>query len=244
MAQLTGKVALISGSARGQGAREAQLFVAEGARVMVSDVLEDEGRAVAAALGEAGAFVRLDTTKEADWSVAVAATVERFGRLDILVNNAGIAPNGTIESTTLDAYLQVVMINQVGVFLGMKHAFPALKQQGGAIVNISSVAGLHGSPSAFGYGATKWAVRGMTKSAALDWAKFGIRVNSVHPSFVETQMIAEFLAGPQLQRLIDTTPLGRIAQVDDIAKVVLFLASDASGYCTGTEVVVDGGRMA
>ena len=244
MPQLAGKVALISGSARGQGACEAQLFVAEGARVMVSDVLEAEGARLAAELGAAGAFVPLDTTSEPAWNRAVAATLERFGRLDILINNAGIFTPGSIASTSLDDYLRIVNVNQVGVFLGMKAALPALKAQGGSVVNISSVAGLHGSPSAFAYGATKWAVRGMTKSAALEFAPFGIRVNSVHPGVVETAMVADLMDTDGMRKMIAETPLGRAGQVEDVAQLVLFLASEASAYCTGAEFVIDGGRIA
>lgn len=244
MAQLEGKVALISGSGRGQGAVEARLFVAEGARVMVTDVLETEGAGVAAELGGAGAFTRLDVTDESSWVRAVAATVARFGHLDILVNNAGILADGGIESTALADYLRVVMVNQVGVFLGMKAALPALRAQGGAIVNISSVAGLHGSATAFAYGATKWAVRGMTKSAAIEFAPFGIRVNSVHPTFLETPMTAGMMNSDSVERMLKSTPLGRILRVEEVAQLVLFLASDASSYCTGAEFLIDGGRMA
>jgi 3alpha(or 20beta)-hydroxysteroid dehydrogenase len=245
MPQLAGKVALISGSARGQGAVAARLFATEGARVMVTDVLEAEGRAVAAELGASGAFTALDCTSEPAWEVAVAETVKRFGRLDILVNNAGISLNGGVESTPLTDYLRLVMINQVGVFLGMKAALPALRVQGGAIVNISSVSGMHASPGAMAYGATKWAVRGMTKSAAREFAPYKIRVNSVHPSVIDTEMVTDQMRNsPWFQRVLDTTPLGRIGEAHEVANMVLFLASDASSYCTGAEFVIDGGRDA
>lgn len=244
MAQLSGKVALISGSGRGQGAAEARLFAAEGARVMVSDILEPEGRQVAAELGASGAFVPLDTTSEAAWQQAVAETLRAFGRLDILVNNAGIFTGGNVETTPLDAYLRVVMVNQVGVFLGMKAALPALKVQGGAIVNISSGAGKRGSPSAFGYGATKWAVRGMTRSAAREFAPYGIRVNCVVPSVVDTEMVAALMQGPQVGTLLADTPMGRVGNVDEVAQLVLFLVSDASSYSTGADFLIDGGRLA
>jgi len=244
MGQLDGKVALISGSARGQGAVEARLFVAEGARVMVSDVLEAAGARVAAELGDDAAFTRLDVTDQSSWERAVGATVDRFGRLDILVNNAGILAEGGIASTALADYLRVIMVNQVGVFLGMKAALPALRERGGSIVNISSVAALHGSAGAFAYGASKWAVRGMTKSAAIEFAKHGIRANSVHPSFLETDMTAAMMNTPAVEHMLETTPLGRIGKVEEVAQLVLFLASDASSYCTGQEFVIDGGRMA
>jgi len=242
--ELTGKVALISGAARGQGAAEARLFAEHGARVVVTDILVDEGRRTAAELGTAGAFVEADCTSERAWNEAVAETLRRFGRLDILVNNAGISARGTVESTSLDEYLRFVMVNQVGVFLGMKAALPALKVQGGAIVNISSLTALKGSPKSLAYGATKWAVRGMTRSAALEFAPFGIRVNAILPTVVETEMVAEQLKTSWRQETIDATPLGRLATVDDIAKTVLFLVSDASSYYTGAEFVIDGGRMA
>jgi 3alpha(or 20beta)-hydroxysteroid dehydrogenase len=244
MGQLEGKVALISGSARGQGAVEARLFVAQGARVMVSDLLEPEGARVAGELGAAGAFTRLDVTDQASWERTVGATVERFGKLDILVNNAGILAEGGIETTALADYMRVIMVNQVGCFLGMKAALPALRKQGGSIVNISSVAALHGSPGAHAYGASKWAVRGMTKSAALEFAKHGIRANSVHPTFLETDMTASMMNTPAVEQMLKSTPLGRILKADEVAQLVLFLASDASSYCTGHEFVIDGGRMA
>ena len=211
---------------------------------MVSDVLEPEGKRVAAELGAAGAFVALDTTSEGAWKRAVAETLARFGRLDILINNAGIFTAGNVESTALEEYVRIVNVNQVGVFLGMKAALPALKAQGGSIVNISSVAGLHGSPNAIGYGATKWAVRGMTKSAALEFAPYKIRVNSVHPSVVETPMVADLMHTEGMRKMIAETPLGRVGTVEDVAQLVLFLASDASSYCTGGEFVIDGGRIA
>jgi 3alpha(or 20beta)-hydroxysteroid dehydrogenase len=244
MPQLGGKVALISGSARGQGAAEARLFAAEGARVVVTDVREDEGRRLARELGAAGTFVALDCTSEAAWEQAVAETLKQFGRLDILVNNAGITLSGTVESTTLDDFLRVVMVNQVGVFLGMKAALSALKTQGGSIVNISSVSGMHASPGAHAYGASKWAVRGMTKSAAREFAPYGIRVNSVHASVVDTEMVTDLMNTPWLEQVLKTTPLGRVGQADEVAQLVLFLASEASSYCTGAEFVIDGGRMA
>jgi 3alpha(or 20beta)-hydroxysteroid dehydrogenase len=230
MGQLDGKVALISGSARGQGAVEARLFVAEGARVMVTDVLETEGARVAGDLGNAGAFTRLDVTDQASWERAVAATTARFGSLDILINNAGILAEGGIETTTLADYLRVVMVNQVGCFLGMKAALPALRR--------------HGSAGAHAYGASKWAVRGMTKSAAIEFAKHGIRANSVHPSFLETEMTAGMMNTPAVEQMLETTPLGRVLKAGEVAQLVLFLASDASSYCTGHEFVIDGGRMA
>jgi len=244
MAQLAGKVALISGAARGQGAVEARLFAAEGAQVVAADVLDAEGTAVAAELGANGTFTHLDVTDERSWERAVAVATDRFGRLDVLVNNAGILVEGGIADTSLADYLRVMMVNQVGVFLGMRAALPALRKQGGAIVNISSVAGMHGSATAFAYGASKWAVRGMTKSAAIEFARHGIRVNSVHPTFLETPMTAAMMNAANKEHMINTTPLGRILTAAEVAQLVLFLASDASSYCTGAEFLIDGGRMA
>jgi len=244
MGQLDGKFALISGAARGQGATEAKLFAAEGARVMLTDVLEELGRRTAADLGAAAAFAPLDTRSEAAWEAAVSATLERFGRLDILVNNAGIiTPMGSTEKTTLDEYMQVTMVNQIGVFLGMKVALRGLRVQGGSIINISSVAGLHACAGGVAYGATKWAVRGMTKTAAIEFAPYGIRVNSVHPGWVDTEMAAP-IVNPAIDKISAGVPLGRIARPEEVAKMVLFLASEASSYCTGSEFIIDGGRMA
>lgn len=244
MLDLTGKVALISGGARGQGAAEARLFVSHGAKVVIGDIREAEGRGVAAELGEQCLFVVLDCTDQGAWENAVSTTLERFSRLDILVNNAGISEQGTIESTTLPDYMRTIMVNQVGVFLGMKAAFPALKVHGGAIINIASLTAMRGSPRSVAYGASKWAVRGMTKSAAREFAPYGIRVNSIHPTVVDTELVAEQLKTSWGQQVIDATPLGRIATVDDVAKTVLFLAGDGASYYTGADFVLDGGRLA
>jgi 3alpha(or 20beta)-hydroxysteroid dehydrogenase len=240
MAQLAGKIALITGAARGQGAAEARLFAAEGAKVIMTDLLTDEGAEVAAAIGDAALFLRHDVSSEADWDRVVAEGVRHFGGLDILVNNAGITKAGSVESTSMADYMSMVMVNQVGVFLGMKSVLPALKARGGAIVNISSTAGIYGSKVAFAYSASKWAVRGMTKSAALEFAPYKIRVNSVHPGLIETEMTRP-LMDSHLTEAVKRIPLGRIGQPDDIAKLVAFLASDASSFTTGVEFIVDGG---
>ena len=194
MGRLDGKVALISGGARGQGAAEARLFAAEGAKVMVGDVLDDEGETLARELtSDRAAFRHHDVTDEGQWSAIVTEAVERFGQLDILVNNAGIFRILPMMQTSLDDYRQINDVNQIGVFLGMKAASPALVERGGgSIVNISSIAGLRGSPASFAYSASKWAVRGMTKSAALELAPFKVRVNSIHPGIIDTPMAQEF----------------------------------------------------
>ena len=245
--RLQGKVALITGGARGQGAAEARLFAAEGAKVVVGDVLDDLGKELASDVGDSVRYVHHDVTSEEDWAGAVAAAVDDFGRLDVLVNNAGIFRVMPIGLSSLDDFMQVVTINQVGVFLGMKAATPALVDAGGgSIVNISSIAGLQGSPATVAYTASKWAVRGMTKVAALELAPFNIRVNSIHPGIIDTPMLEEFAAfGPDvLDRIRERIPLGRLASADDVARLALFLASDDSAYSTGSEFIVDGGLTA
>src|SRR6185295_9613065 len=192
MGRLDGKVALITGAARGQGEAEARLFVAEGARVMLGDVLDDDGEVVAKELGERAAYLHHDVTSEADWEAIVNATIARFGRVDVLVNNAGVFRLQGMTATSLDEYMRIVTINQVGTFLGMKAvATPMIGQGSGSIVNISSIAGLVGSAGTVAYTASKFAVRGMTKVAAVELAPFGVRVNSVHPGFIDTAMLRD-----------------------------------------------------
>jgi 3alpha(or 20beta)-hydroxysteroid dehydrogenase len=244
--ELAGKVALISGAARGMGAEEARLFAREGARVVIGDVLDEEGEKVAAAIGEAAVYQHLDVTSESDWQAAIAKAESAFGRLDVLVNNAGILRYGALEHTSLEEYERVIRINQIGPFLGMKAAIPALRRAGGgSIVNISSLAGLHGIGGAVSYTASKFALRGMTKVAALELGRDGIRVNSVHPGGVETPMTRPFgeATDPGSVRRY-TTPIPRIGRPEEVANLVLWLASDKSSYCTGSEFVVDGGELA
>lgn len=243
MGRLDGKVALISGGARGQGATAARLFVREGGRVALGDVLDDECKTAGEELGEAAIAVHLDVTNEDDWTNAVEATERAFGRLDILLNNAGILRFGKLETSTLEEYMNVINVNQVGVFLGMKAAVPALKRAGGgSIINISSVEGLRGLPRLTAYTASKFAVRGMTKAAAVELGRHGIRVNSVHPGFIDTPMTrAQGLEGVDVDALFKEVPLRRAGTPEDIANMVLFLASDESSYCTGAEFIVDGG---
>jgi len=248
--RLENKVALISGGARGMGAAEAILFANEGAKVVIGDVLEDEGRQTEALINESGGeclFVQLDVASEASWQDAVATTSARFGKLDILVNNAGIFPVVNIEDTSEELWDRVMAINAKGVFLGTKHAIPEMRNAGGgSIVNISSIAGLIGSRTAAAYGASKGAVRIFTKSTAIQYAAEGIRANSVHPGIIETPMTTPNILLGQEQRdtQIIRTPLGRIGSAGDVASGVLFLASDESSFMTGSELVIDGGLTA
>jgi 3alpha(or 20beta)-hydroxysteroid dehydrogenase len=246
MKRLEGKVALISGGAGGQGEAEAKLFVEEGARVVLADVASDACEKIAAGLGDAAIGIRLDVTDENGWQAAVSTALDRFGRLDVLVNNAGIVRTGLLEGTSLEDYMAVIQVNQVGVFLGMRAVVAAMRDAGGgSIVNISSNAGLEGVEGVIGYVASKWAVRGMTKTAALELGEYGIRVNSVHPGGVDTPMIngPEF-EGVDQDEVFGSQPIPRVGQPEEIARLVLFLASDESSFSTGSEFVADGGRMA
>lgn len=243
MARFDGKVVLISGGARGQGAAEARALVKEGAKVVIGDVLEDKGAALARELGSAAGFVRHDVTSEADWDRAVKIA-EAMGGLHGLVNNAGIYQPKRLMDTETELWDRHIRINQTGCFLGMKAVVePMERSGGGSIVNISSGAGLRGSPQAFAYSATKWALRGMTKSAAMDLAKKNIRVNSVHPGPIETDMIA-FRTPEESARRLKAVPMRRNGSADEVARLVLFLLSDESSYITGSEVAVDGGVTA
>ncbi len=240
MARFTGKVILISGGARGQGAEEARLLVAEGARVVLGDVLEAEGAALAASLGPNAVFLRQDVTQPADWARAVAAA-EALGGLHGLVNNAGIYQPKALMETTPELFERHMRVNQLGCFLGMQAVVPAMERAGGgAIVNISSTAGLRGSPHAIAYSATKWALRGMTKAAAIDLAPLNIRVNSVHPGPIDTDMLKVRPAEVN-QRRLQAVPMRRQGTATEVAKLVLFLLSEDSAYMTGSELAIDGG---
>ena len=240
MAQFDGRVVLISGGARGQGAAEARMLVARGARVVIGDVLEAEGVALARDLGDAAAFVSQDVTRPEDWARAVAAA-EALGGLHGLVNNAGIYIPKPLMQTDVELFERHVRINQLGCFLGMQAAVPAMERAGGgSIVNISSVAGLRGSPNAFAYSATKWALRGMTKAAAADLASHNIRVNSVHPGPIETPML-DVRTPEENRRRLQSVPMRRAGTAEEVAKLVLFLLSDDSAYMTGAELAIDGG---
>jgi NAD(P)-dependent dehydrogenase (short-subunit alcohol dehydrogenase family) len=248
--RLEGKIALISGGARGMGAVEARLFAKEGAKVLIGDVLEDEGRKLEAEINATGGealFVRLDVTREADWQHAVEAGVHRFGKLDVLVNNAGISGHGRVEDTAVEAWDRVMEVNAKGVFLGTKVAIPAMRKAGGgSIINISSQLGLvgtdHSSPQ---YQASKGAVRLLTKATAIQYAKEGIRANSVHPGPIVTPMTEAARADPaRYQMMLSRIPLGSYGQPEDVAYGVLYLASEESRWVTGSELVIDGGWTA
>jgi 3(or 17)beta-hydroxysteroid dehydrogenase len=245
--RLAGKVALVSGAASGMGRSEAEIFAREGAKVIVADVLEAEGKQVADKIGGAARFVKLDVTSETEWDAAVKAAVSAFGKLDVLVNNAGIS--GTYDSDMLSsvAWDKVMSINAKGVFLGMKHVIPLMKQAGGgAIVNISSISGFVGQDGVhMAYNASKGAVRIMTKTAAVQFAPDGIRVNSVHPGFMPPMRTSKTSADPTWRaKMLAAVPMKREGRVEEVAHAVLFLASDEASYITGTELVVDGGYLA
>jgi NAD(P)-dependent dehydrogenase (short-subunit alcohol dehydrogenase family) len=248
--RLQGKIALISGGARGMGAVEARLFAKEGAKITIGDVLEDEGRKLEAEINATGGvalFVRLDVTHEADWQKAVEATVNQFGKLDVLVNNAGISGRGRVEDTAVEEWDRVMDVNAKGVFLGTKVAIPAMRQGGGgSIINISSQLGLvgtdHSSPQ---YQASKGAVRLLTKATAIQYAQERIRANSVHPGPIVTPMTEAARADPErYQLMLSRVPLGCYGQPEDVAYGVLYLASDEARWVTGSELVIDGGWTA
>lgn len=247
--RLEGKVALISGGSRGQGATEAELFVKEGAKVVIADILEPEGNAVAAQIREGGgdaSFIKLDVTSEDDWRDAVEFTLNTYGKLDILINNAAIYKRTPIVQTDLDEWNRIMDINSTGVFLGTKLCVPAMqKSGGGSIINISSTAGLVGSERGSAYGASKGSVRLFTKYTAIQHAGDGIRANSIHPGPIDTEMIADNISTPEGRAQSEArVPLGRIGTVMDVAYGALFLASDESSFMTGSELVIDGGVTA
>jgi 3alpha(or 20beta)-hydroxysteroid dehydrogenase len=243
MGRMDGKVVLVSGAARGQGEAEARLFAAEGATVAIADVLDDLGANVAASIGPSATYHHLDVSDLAQWEAVVADIVAAHGRLDVLVNNAGIFRNGSLLDGSLDDWDLVLRVNATGVMYGMRAAARQMvEQRSGSIVNISSIAGMQGSGGAIAYGASKWAVRGMTKTAARELAKHGIRVNSVHPGMIDTVMLDEL--GPPREKLMRGVPMRRPADASEVATVVLYLASDDSSYVTGSEHIVDGGVTA
>ncbi len=246
--RLEGKVALISGGARGMGAAEVRLFAREGAKVVIADVLEDEGRKVEAEINESGGsavFVKLDVTNESEWLNAVETAVRSFGMLNVLVNNAAIIRTERVLETTERIWDDVMSVNAKGVFLGTKSAIPEMRKVGGgSIVNISSGAGITGSQQNAAYHASKGAVRIFTKAAAIQYAKDNIRVNSVHPGPVDAVMLSTARSEDAIRERLAETPLGRIGRPEEIAYGVLYLASDESSFVTGSEVVIDGGRTA
>jgi len=248
MGRLDGKVALITGGARGMGKSHVRHFVAEGARVVFGDVLDDKGAKVAAGLdGQSCRYIHHDVTSEAEWAAAVAAAVDTFGRLDVLVNNAGVLKFAPIADMPLDDFRRILEVNAVGCWLGMKAAIGPMKAAGGgSIINISSIEGFTGAAGLSAYSASKFAIRGMTKVAARELGQFGIRVNSVHPGGVITSMIlSQAEAADQMdpEAFLKAMPLSRFAEPAEISRLVVFLASDESSYSTGSEFVADGGLL-
>ena len=248
--RLKGKVALITGGARGQGAAEAKLFAKEGAKVVITDILDNEGKKTEAEITETGGkclYMHHDVTNSKDWETIVSKTVEHFGKIDILLNNAGIAVWGTNDDTSEEIWDSVMDVNAKGVFLGTKHVVPEMKKNGsGSIINVSSISGIIGQPAIQPvYNASKGAVRIFTKSTAVQYGKYGIRANSIHPGGVDTDMIAHLTEDDERQqRIKETVPLQRIADPIEIAYGALFLASDESSFMTGSEMVMDGGVTA
>ena len=243
--RLAGKVAIITGAARGQGEAEARRFVAEGASVLLTDVLDAEGEAVAAELGEAAAYRHVDVSSEDDWLAALADVEGRFGSVTVLVNNAGILDFSALQKQDVEKFRRVLDVNVVGVMLGMKTVIPSMRTAGtGSIINISSNGGIWGLPFVGAYVASKWAVRGLSKTGALELGKYGIRVNSLHPGGVDTPMTRVPGQEPNDSGFAKGLPLGRFGHVDEIANVVAFLASDEASYVTGAEWSVDGGATA
>lgn len=238
MARLTGAVAVVSGGARGMGAEHVRGLVAEGAKVVFGDVLDDEGKAVAASLGDAARYVHLDVTSEADWSHAISEAETAFGPVTILVNNAGILAFGSVETMSVADFRKVIDVNLTGTFLGMHATIPSLKKAGGGvIVNIASTAGMMGYASIGAYVASKWGMRGLTKTAALELGPAGIRVMSIHPGPITTPMVAGMS-----ETMAATQPIARFGSTQEVTKLLLFLVADAT-YSTGSEFVIDGGAL-
>jgi 3alpha(or 20beta)-hydroxysteroid dehydrogenase len=244
LVDMSGKVAIITGAARGQGAAEARLFASLGARVVLTDVLVDEGQQVATAIGAAAHFVRHDVADERDWGAVMKTAIQAYGRVDILVNNAAICDVAPLVDQDIDGFERMLRVNLIGPFLGIKAVAEPMKSVGGgAIINVSSQAGLQGLSGYGAYGASKWGLRGMSKVAAIELGAFGIRVNSVHPGMIDTPMVAHLAVERGLGRH-PGAPLTRVGTPEEVADVVAFLASDASSYITGAELAVDGGASA
>ncbi len=243
--RLDGRIALITGGARGQGAAEARLFADEGATVVITDVLDSDGEETASS-SDRIRYRHHDVTSEDDWVAVVQDVLEDFGKIDAFVNNAGIFRSRPIGELSVQEYMEVININQVGVFLGLKHVGPVMCEAGsGSIINISSIAGMRGGAGSLAYSASKWAVRGMTKVAMSEFAPSGVRVNSIHPGLIETPMLHQLPAIEQglTDQLVRRIPYGRIAEATEVARLALFLASDDSEYMNGTELIIDGGMI-
>ena len=241
MGRLDGMVAIVTGAARGQGEAEARLFVREGARVVLTDILTDQGAQVAADIGAAARFASHDVASPEGWADVVRTTLDAFGRIDILVNNAAIVRALRLEDTEPEVFERLFRVNQLGVYLGMRAVVePMKKAGGGSIVNIASVAGLKGAGSLFAYASTKWAVRGMSKAAALELARYKIRVNTICPGVIDTPM-NDGNSERMMEVLLKTTPMRRMGQPNEIAEAALYLASSAAGFVTGADLTVDGG---
>lgn len=242
MKQLKNKVAIITGAAGGMGAVHAKVFIDEGAKVVLTDIMDEEGKKLAKELGSNALFIKQDVTKEEDWKKVVAETERTFGPVDILINNAGIVMTKMIEDTSLTEYQKTIDINQTGTFLGMKLVLPSMKKAGGgAIINISSIEGLVGAAMIASYTASKFAVTGLTKAAAMEFAPYDIRVNSVHPGVIDTPMIHQEDVKEAVKEVINAIPLKRPADPKEVSKMLVFLASDAASYSTGSAFVIDGG---
>jgi len=243
MANIEGKVVIVTGGAQGMGKSHCEVLAAGGAKVIVADIVEDKGAALAAAIGENARFVRLDVTEAESWGAAVASAEQAFGPVTGLVNNAGIGYPVALDDLTEQEYRRFIDVNQVSIFLGIKAVVPSMRRRSGggaSIVNISSTAGLRAIANAFAYVATKFAVTGMSKAAALDLGPEGIRVNSVHPGTIGgTGMVAA--NAEYIKPVIAKTPLRRVAELGEVSSLIEYLISDDSGYCTGSEFVVDGG---
>ena len=243
MGRLDDKVVLITGGARGQGEAEGRLFRSEGATVYLTDVLADQGSTLAAEIG--ATFFEHDVTDRAAWEIITKEIVAEHGKIDVLVNNAGIFRIAPLHETDDAMWDTTMAVNQTGVFLGMQLVIPHMVENGGgSVINISSIAGLRGAGAAFAYSASKWAVRGMTKSAAQTYASAQVRVNSIHPGIIDTPMAHEFTNAGTLDQVKARIPVGHMAEAGDVANLALFLASDESSYCTGSEFIVDGGYTA
>lgn len=243
MARVQDKVILVTGSAQGMGEAHARRLIKEGARVVLTDLNVEKGQALADELGDNAFFIKHDVTSETDWERVIVETEKHFGSVNVLINNAGITMSKSMLNMSLGEYRRIIEINQVSIFLGMKAVLPAMKEaQSGSIINISSINGLVGG--AIGYTDSKFAVRGMTKAAALEFSPFGIRVNSVHPGVVETPMIMQSDTKDAVEAFAKHIPLRRIGKPEEVTNIVLYLASDESGYSTGSEFIVDGGLTA